>query len=658
MSIARRVGIVVIGVVSVLQWGACSAFWAGRPSAPLGVNTVVDSLTVDPILMLEFDGALRAARWRWLRALDESAAGRYEGAREELDQAYYTLAAVDDNPYLEGALGRDPQAEVDAVAQAVERAYLAVLPHIESLSPDSPLSLLLTELGDEALEELPVDAVSLVRIHQLAPRCDIPIDANARVASSIHFFQTRGRQTWEAWHRRSGRYRDLIVPILRQSGLPEDLFYLSMIESGFNPRAYSRAHAAGLWQFVRSTGRLEGLRIDNWVDERRDPVKSTRAAVRHLSGLYREFGDWRLATAAYNSGRGRVRRAIEKAGTDDFWRLDLPRETRNYVPLLMAATVIAKDPERFGFETLTLDDPITWDQVKLTELIDLKTAARLLGMEGVGYLRVLNPELRKLFTPHRPKEGYLFNVPAGQGTSFLTAFERMPKSERSGIYEYRVSRGDNLWTIARAFGVSTGDLSGANGLANASLIRPGQVIVIPISGGRVAPPGSGTHTVRRGESLWTISRRYHVPLRDLRGWNGLTGDTIRPGQKLKVGTQVLTSRQRAPVVADASGRPVHTVRSGESLWSIARTHQVAVSDLKRWNDLAEDVIRPGQSLFVGDTPAAAEDSYTVVRGDTLFGIARRFGVNAAQIARRNNMSLSSTLLTGMELRIPTQMQID
>jgi membrane-bound lytic murein transglycosylase D len=652
------VGIVVIGVVSVLQWGACSAFWAGRPSAPLGVNTVVDSLTVDPILMLEFDGALRAARWRWLRALDESAAGRYEGAREELDQAYYTLAAVDDNPYLEGALGRDPQAEVDAVAQAVERAYLAVLPHIESLSPDSPLSLLLTELGDEALEELPVDAVSLVRIHQLAPRCDIPIDANARVASSIHFFQTRGRQTWEAWHRRSGRYRDLIVPILRQSGLPEDLFYLSMIESGFNPRAYSRAHAAGLWQFVRSTGRLEGLRIDNWVDERRDPVKSTRAAVRHLSGLYREFGDWRLATAAYNSGRGRVRRAIEKAGTDDFWRLDLPRETRNYVPLLMAAAVIAKDPERFGFETLTLDDPITWDQVKLTELIDLKTAARLLGMEGVGYLRVLNPELRKLFTPHRPKEGYLFNVPAGQGTSFLTAFERMPKSERSGIYEYRVSRGDNLWTIARAFGVSTGDLSGANGLANASLIRPGQVIVIPISGGRVAPPGSGTHTVRRGESLWTISRRYHVPLRDLRGWNGLTGDTIRPGQKLKVGTQVLTSRQRAPVVADASGRPVHTVRSGESLWSIARTHQVAVSDLKRWNDLAEDVIRPGQSLFVGDTPAAAEDSYTVVRGDTLFGIARRFGVNAAQIARRNNMSLSSTLLTGMELRIPTQMQID
>lgn len=658
MSLTRRVGVVIFGVFSVLQWVACSPFWAGRPTAPLQVDSLVDSLTVDPVLVLELDGALQAARWRWLRALDESAAGRYDGAREELDQAYYTLAAVDDNPNLEGTLGgRDPQAEVDAVAQALERAYLDVLPHIESLSPDSPLSLLLAELGDEALQELPADAVPLVRIHQLAPQCDIPIDANARVASSIHFFQTRGRQTWEAWYRRSGRYRDLIVPVLRQSGLPEDLFYLSMIESGFNPRAYSRAHAVGLWQFVRSTGRLEGLRIDNWVDERRDPVKSTRAAARHLTGLYGEFGDWRLAMAAYNSGRGRVRRAIEKAGIDDFWRLDLPRETRNYVPLLMAAAVIAKDPERFGFEVLPVDEPITWDQVKLTELIDLKTAARLLGIEGIGRLRKLNPELLNLFTPHHPKEGYLFNVPSGQGTSFLTAFNRMPKSERSGYHEYKVSRGDNLWTIARAFGVSTSDLAGANGLANASLIRPGQVIAIPISGGRVAPQGSGTHTVRRGESLWTISRRYHVSLGDLRGWNGLTGDTIRPGDKLKIGTQVLTARKRAPVIADADGRPVHTVRSGESLWSIAHSHQIAVSDLKRWNGLARDVIRPGQSLFVSEAPAAVENSYTVVRGDTLYSIARRFGVNAAQIARHNNMSLSSTLLTGMELQIPGQ-QID
>ncbi len=657
MSVMRRL-IALVGLLSTLSWVACAPFWTGRPSTPTTMTTIVDSLTVDPILEQEFDGALQAARWRWLRALDESAAGRYDGAREELDQAYYTLAAVDDNPYLEGALGeRDPQAEVDAVVQVVERAYLDVLPHVESLSPDSPLSLLLAELGDEILEELPADAVPLIRIHQLAPQCDFPIDSNPRVAASIHFFQNRGRNTWEAWYRRSGRYRDLIVPILQQADLPLDLFYLSMIESGFNPRAYSRAHAVGLWQFVRSTGRLEGLRIDNWVDERRDPVKSTQAAVRHLKSLYKQFGDWRLAAAAYNSGRGRVQRAIDKAGTDDFWQLDLPRETRNYVPLLMAAAVIAKDPERFGFEPPPVDEPITWDQVKLTELIDLKTAARLLGIDDVSLLRVLNPELLNVFTPHRPKQGYLFNVPSGEGSDFLAAFNRMPKSERSGIYEYKVSNGDNLWSIARAFGVSTGDLAGANQLANASLIRPGQVIVIPISGGIVAPAGSGTHTVHRGESLWTISRRYLISVADLRGWNHLTGDTIRPGQKLKVGTQKLTARQRTPVVTSADDRPVHTVRSGENLSTIAQAHQIALADLRGWNGLVADVIHPGQSLYVG-APISVEDSYTVVRGDTLYSIARRFGVDAAQIARRNHMSLSTTLLTGMELQIPNRQQVD
>jgi len=448
------------------------------------------------------------------------------------------------------------------------------------------------------------------------------------------------------------------VPILQEAQLPEDLFYLSMIESGFNPRAYSRAHASGLWQFVRSTGRLEGLRIDNWVDERRDPVKSTRAAAKHLSSLHEEFGDWRLAAAAYNSGRGRVRRAIEKSDTRDFWHLELPRETRNYVPLLMAAAVIAKDPERFGFEAPAIDEPVTWDQVKLTELIDLKTAARLLGIKDIDHLRVLNPELLNLFTPHRPKEGYVFNVPTGHGGRFLASFKRMPKSERSGIYEYKVSRGDNLSSIAHAFRVSTRDLADANGLANASLIRVGQTIVIPILGGQIAPAGSGAHTVRRGESLWTISRKYSVAVQDLRVWNGLAGDTIRPGQKLKVGKQVLTARKRGPIGTDASGRSVHTVRSGENLWTIARVHQITVSDLKLWNGLVVDVIRPGQSLFVSVEPTAGDGSYTVVRGDTMYSIARHFGVDAEKIARLNNMSLSSTLLTGMELRIPDRQLID
>ena len=658
----------LLAAVLLAGWTACAGLRAPHKPAPEAAPPpefpAVDP-GLDPGREREFDAALREARWRWLRALDESRAGRHDRAREELDQAYYTLALVDGSPILDELGERDGQAEVDALAGGLGRAYVAVLPFVERLSPDSPLSLVLAELADEELEELPEDAVPLVRMYRAASRCDLPIDVNDRVAASIHFLQTRARETWQAWSRRAGRYRDLILPILREEGLPRDLFYLSMIESGFNPRAYSRAHASGLWQFIRQTGRLEGLVIDNWVDERRDPVKSTRAAARHLKGLHAEFGDWRLAAAAYNCGRGRVRRAVARAGTDDFWRLELPRETRNYVPLLMASALIAKDPEGFGFEPVEPDPPIVWEQVRLRELISLNTAARLLEVP-VSRMRRLNPELRSLFTPHRPQSGYLLNVPAGRGDAFLAAYERLPKSERRGVERYTVREGDNLWKIARAFGIGHRRLAEANGLSERSLIHPRQVLYVPVarppgSSGPPAPPppdGGGGHTVRSGESLWSIARRYGVGVEDLRAWNGLGGNLLQPGQRLKVGRGALVTRQwsaggagdRAP--AAGAGRPVHTVRTGESLWSIARAHEVTVAQLRRWNGLGGDVIRPGQGLYVGAASSPGSGSYTVVGGDTLYGIARRFGVAAADIARRNNLSLSSALLVGMELHIP------
>lgn len=643
--------------VAALQLSACVGF-VGRPAPTADDGAVgADSLAADPALERQVDGALDTARWRLLRALDERAAGRYDGAREELDQALYALAAVDDSPLLDGTQAdSSARAQVDAVAAAVERAYLGILPHVEHLSPDSPLSMLLAELADEQLEGLPADAVPMVRIHQMAPRCDIPVDANARVAASIHFFQTRGRDTYLGWLRRSGRYRDLVLPILREAGLPEDLFYLAMIESGFNPRAYSRKAASGLWQFIDSTGRLEGLRIDAWVDERRDPVKATRAAAHHLKGLYAQFGDWRLAAAAYNAGKGRVQRAIDKAGARDFWDLELPVETRNYVPLLMAATVIAKDPVRFGFDVPQPEAPLALEQVKIDGAIDLKTAARLLEVH-IDVVRNLNPELRKPFTPYRPREGYLLNVPPGRAAPFLAAYERLPRSERRGRHEYVVRRGDNLSTIARAFGLTSSLVAEMNGLGTGNLIRPGQRLVLPVFGegptlAAPAPPGGGTHAVRSGESLWSISRRFGVSVRDLQRWNDLANSTIRPGQKLSVGAPPrLASRQRGP--AGGTTGSVHTVRPGESLWSIARQHGTSVAELKRWNRLPGEVIRPGLSLHVAPAPTGAGGKpYTVVRGDTLYSIARRFGVDAEEIARRNHIRLTSTLLTGMQLRIP------
>lgn len=620
-------------------------------SSPAPTPTVSDTLLViDIAAERALDDAVLAARWRLLRALDEQAAGRFDPARLELDGAYHLLAAIDDSPSLNEARAEKRQAEADAVADAVERAYLSVLPHIERLSPDSPLTLLLGELGDEYLEQLPEDTVPLVRIHQLSPRCDLPIDANEQVAASIHFFQTRGRETWTAWMRRSGRYREIILPILRKEGLPEDLLFLAMIESGFNPRAYSRAHAVGLWQFMSATGKREGLTIDHWVDERRDPVRSTKAAATHLRGLYKRFGDWRLAAAAYNSGSGRVRRAIDKAGSRDFWALDLPRETRNYVPLLMAAAVIAKSPETFGFQLPEPEAPIRWDEVQLKRFVHLETASGLLGPKAD--LRQLNPELRRPITPPMAKN-YHLKVPPGTGKRLLAQLAKLPASAQPGVYEYAVQRGDNLWTIARAFGVSSSMIADANDVRGDGLIRPGQTLYIPVQGGR--PPANGlTHSVRSGESLWTIAKRFGTSVADLRRWNGLTESVIRPGQKLTVGSQPtrLVTANRRVTTTDDRGRPTHQVRDGESLWSIARQYDVRIHQLRTWNALPSSLIKPGQQLYVSGAEEAVS-IYTVVRGDTLYSIARKFGLDANDIAQQNNMSLTSSLLTGMELRIRT-----
>ena len=634
------------------QLGACAPMLSLRAgSSPAPTPTVSDTLLViDIAAERALDDAVLAARWRLLRALDEQAAGRFDPARLELDGAYHLLAAIDDSPSLNEARAEKRQAEADAVADAVERAYLSVLPHIERLSPDSPLTLLLGELGDEYLEQLPEDTVPLVRIHQLSPRCDLPIDANEQVAASIHFFQTRGRETWTAWMRRSGRYREIILPILRKEGLPEDLLFLAMIESGFNPRAYSRAHAVGLWQFMSATGKREGLTIDHWVDESRDPVRSTKAAATHLRGLYKRFGDWRLAAAAYNSGSGRVRRAIDKAGSRDFWALDLPRETRNYVPLLMAAAVIAKSPETFGFQLPEPEAPIRWDEVQLKRFVHLETASGLLGPKAD--LRQLNPELRRPITPPMAKN-YHLKVPPGTGKRLLAQLAKLPASAQPGVYEYAVQRGDNLWTIARAFGVSSSMIADANDVRGDGLIRPGQTLYIPVQGGR--PPANGlTHSVRSGESLWTIAKRFGTSVADLRRWNGLTESVIRPGQKLTVGSQPtrLVTANRRVTTTDDRGRPTHQVRDGESLWSIARQYDVRIHQLRTWNALPSSLIKPGQQLYVSGAEEAVS-IYTVVRGDTLYSIARKFGLDANDIAQQNNMSLTSTLLTGMELRIRT-----
>ena len=623
------------GIIALLLM-ACAH---GKSTGPLvfdETTTPVMPTVVDP----PPDTAdLRAVRWYLLLAIESHALGQTQRAQEALDAAFGILADLDEHDALVDT------AQAATLGSAIERAYLDLLPHLERFPADSHLNLLLEGISEEKIEHLPTDAEPLVLIHQLGRRCDMPIDANDRVVASLNFFQTRGRKTFATWLQRAGRYRTLIGDILRREGMPSDLFYLAVIESGLNPRAYSRSRAVGLWQFMAHTGRMMGLKRTHWVDERRDPFKATVAASRYLKDLFAEFGDWRLALAAYNGGPGRVRRAIARADTNDYWQLDLPRETRNYVPLFMAATVIAKDPQLFGFESQAEEPAFAYEEVVLPKdwlYVDLKAAAQLLGIER-QVLHDLNPELRQDITPPRSRSPYTLRVPPGKGQLLLDQYASLPIPQKAAVHQYRVQRGDTISGIAQTFGVSTRVIAAANSLRNPNFIRPRQVLYIPVAS--MAKPASGrrgTYTVRPKDSLSTIASQHGVRLRDLMQWNGLNTTLIKPGQELVVQQQ--PSSREVP-----SGGETYMVQPGDTLWELARQFAVSVADLQAWNGLEKALIKPGQQLTVTNGQA---QMYTVVSGDTLHSIARKFGLAPRDIARQNNISLSETLLTGMTLQIP------
>ena len=608
----------------------------GKSTGPMVFDD--EAVSVVPVEDSPPDTAdLRAVRWHLLFAIESHALGQTQQAQESLDAAFGILADLDEHDALVDTV------QAAALGLAIERAYLDLLPHLERFPADSHLNLLLEGL-EEKIEHLPADAELLVRIRQLRPRCDMPIDANDRVVAKLHFFQTRGRKTFATWLQRTGRYRTLIGDILRREGMPSDLFYLAVIESGLNPRAYSRSRAVGLWQFMARTGRMMGLKRTHWIDERRDPIKATEAAARYLKDLFAEFGDWRLALAAYNGGPGRVRRAIARADTNDYWQLDLPRETRNYVPLFMAATVIAKDPQLFGFELQAEEPAFAYEEVVLPEdwpYVDLKAAAQLLGIER-QVLHDLNPELRQDITPPGSRSPYTLRVPTGKGQSLLDQYASLPAPQKAAVHQYRVQRGDTISGIAQTFGVSTRVIAAANSLRNPNLIRPRQLLYIPVA--PRANPASGrrgTYTVRPNDVLGRIASQHRVSLRDLMKWNGLKTTLIKPGQELVV-RQQLVSRE-------VTSGGTYTVQQGDTLWGLARRFAVSVADLQAWNGLEKALIKPGQQLTVANEQA---QFYTVVTGDTLHSIARKFGLAPSDIARQNNIDLSETLLAGTTLQIP------
>ena len=457
---------------------------------------------------------------------------------------------------------------------------------------------------------------------------------------SVRYYTGRGRKNFTIWLERSGRYRPMVEQFLEEEGMPRDLVFLCMIESGFSARAYSRAAATGPWQFMYYTAHKFGLktyRSDTFLDERRDYEKSTRAASDYLTQLYEEFGSWPLAMAAYNSGEGRVRSARRynqrRNRALDYWsiRSRLPRETRNYVPYYLAALAIGKNMPRFGFTNVAFQPRFegSYEVVHVPGpgSLKLEQVAEWIGTSE-AQLAELNSELNWRITPDT---GYDLRLPKGTIDAFVAELESLPLEGRKSYLQHVIQRGDTGSEIARKYGVAWSDIRQENGITSDRKLRVGDSLRIPkreqsryLTRAEVASltrvrvsTGSGTPIrvrVRPGDSISKFATQYGVTWIQIRGWNNLRGNTIYAGQTLTI----YPRRNRAPVraVVSTASLPstgVYTVGRNDTLWDISQRFRTSVSELKKWNGLQGNTIYPGQKLIV--TRAAAEAAGTAGSGN-------------------------------------------
>jgi len=305
--------------------------------------------------------------------------------------------------------------------------------------------------------------------------------ASRAVERNVSLFANRIKERFAVYLSRSGKYLDMMKGILRKKDVPEDIVFLSLIESGFNPNAYSIAHAAGPWQFIASTARRYGLEINWWKDERRDPVKSTAAAADYLKDLYGMFGSWNLAMAAYNAGEGRIMKAMKRSNADDYWDLlgttHIRTETKEYVPRFIAASMIASNPKEFGFDEIEYHQPMSYDEVEISSPIDLAVAAECAGTT-IEEIKRLNPELRRWCTPP-DAERYTLRIPEGTGDQFIEKLESIPEDERFTIGHYKVAKGDTFKSISKKTGIPADIIMSLNSMGKIMPLKPGSSIYIP-----------------------------------------------------------------------------------------------------------------------------------------------------------------------------------
>ncbi|HYM74550.1 MAG TPA: LysM peptidoglycan-binding domain-containing protein [Candidatus Dormibacteraeota bacterium] len=462
-------------------------------------------------------------------------------------------------------------------------------------------------------------------------RSDLPLMMTDQVAGYIAYFSGHGRGVFERAYARSGRYHDMMVSTLRQEGVPQDLIYLAQAESGFLPHAMSRVGARGIWQFMAGRGSGYGLHHNMYVDDRQDPEKSTRAAARHLKDLYNQFGDWYLAMAAYNSGPGTVQAAVKRTGYADFWELYnrnvLPRETKNYVPIILAVTIMTKNPSRYGLDSVVMEKPDDYDTVTLAYPVDLRLVADCIGAT-TEELQGLNPGLLRLSTPRTGS--FQLHIPAGTKDQFETAIAAIPPEKRLWWRYHTVHAGETIVALARTYHTTAKQIEEANHLDDPEL-EPDAKLIIPVAPGK-HPSDTATYArhitrykVHRGDTVESVAENFGISAQQLRRWNGIRGGSSLSGRRVLAlhlpispsthDAEAASSHAKTKKTETATTKPPakksaeierlktetavvhHKVKSGETLYSIASFYKTTVAALKRDNRNVA-ILRPGMILTI------------------------------------------------------------
>lgn len=557
--------------------------------------------------------------------------------------------------------------------------------------------------GIDALDESAADSAALQVIESFLDTLDVsqftlPVQFNERVLQEIFYMTNAARSFTAGSLNRKTAYDSLIYAQLDAAKMPRDLIYLALVESGFKVKAYSRAKASGMWQFIPETGKRYGLEVDYWVDMRRNPELATMAALKYLNRLHGEFNDWLLAMAAYNCGEGRVRRLVREMQEDTtrdstlpitYWDLELPKETMRYVPRILAAMVIGHYPEQYEMTVEKTYQP-DFDTVTVFDSFPLEEVAKLLKVSE-DTLRSLNMELVKWCTPPN-RDSYLLRLPVGTRSAFVEGYDKMEKNNFSSWHHHKVRKGESLGVIARQYGIKVSELQQANDMKG-SRIRAGQSLLIPI---KVTPKAKSkvgkkpekvrTYVVKLGDNLASVARKFGISQESLRTWNSMDAAAF-----VNAGDTLFVSKPELKPAAEVS-RPKlskgekYVVQEGDNFASIAKAYDVPVVLLMQENQGFSRRLTVGDSLKIPEfvrsskatlktakseskpsttkAPKASKNStekvsvYVVQSGDNLSAISRKFGTTVAKLQSLNNMGQSTNLSVGQRLKVSGEPEAD